>query len=236
VLVENTAQAVFKRLELLFNARDTYKRRWIWELLQNASDSAQANGVKISVSVTNSELRFSHSGKPFTPKNVGHLILHGSTKQGDDEATGRFGTGFMTTHLVSKRVNIEGALDDGRKFAFTLSREGADPDKLQTSMDESGRQFEESLDENGQSSELGTVYTYPIDDDETRSDVLGAVEDLKRHVPYVLAFNERLIEVRLKTADNTDVIAKGSPVELEGGFLRYPIGPPDVCKTDGERF
>ena len=128
VLVENTAQAVFKRLEQLFNARDSYKGRWIWELLQNASDAAKTSGVRVAVHVSDSEVRFAHSGKPFTKKNIGHLIYHGSTKQGDNEATGRFGTGFMTTHLISKRVRVEGVLDDGRKFAFTLSRDGDNPE------------------------------------------------------------------------------------------------------------
>jgi len=236
VLVENTAQTVFKRLELLFNARDTYKRRWIWELLQNASDAAPSDGVRVAVCVTDSDLRFAHSGKPFTKKNIGHLIYHGSTKQGEDEATGRFGTGFMTTHLIAKRVRVEGVLDDSRTFTFTLSREGDNPDGLRENMDDSRHQFEESLDGSDEPCEFSTGYFYPLGNDDVLPDVLGAIDDLKRQVPLVLAFNERLIEVRLETADHTDVIAKGSPENLKDGFLLYPIGPPDVQETEVEIF
>ena len=116
VHVERTVQAAFNDLKNLFSARDTYRRRWIWELLQNASDAAGSTGVRVLVHVSDSELRFSHSGRPFTPDDIGHLIYAGSTKQRDEGATGRFGTGFMTTHLISKQVQF-----------FLMEHVGGDP-------------------------------------------------------------------------------------------------------------
>ena len=124
VLVENTAQEVYKQLKMLRNARDDYRLRWIWELLQNASDAAPEHGARVSVFVTERALRFCHDGKPFTQKNIGHLIYHGSTKQEDLESAGQFGTGFMTTHLISDTVRVRGELVDGRRFDFDLRRVG----------------------------------------------------------------------------------------------------------------
>ena len=41
--------------------------RWIWELLQNATDSAVGQDrVKVEVILTDKYVEFKHSGKPFT--------------------------------------------------------------------------------------------------------------------------------------------------------------------------
>ena len=45
VLVDNTAQSVFKHLDRIEDNRAVLGVRWIWELLQNARDAASTDGV-----------------------------------------------------------------------------------------------------------------------------------------------------------------------------------------------
>ena len=52
VLVENTAQAVFKHLDRIEDNRAALGNRWIWELLQNARDATSGEGVRIWIRVT----------------------------------------------------------------------------------------------------------------------------------------------------------------------------------------
>lgn len=236
VLVENTAQAVLRRLTRLKNARDRYKYRWVWELMQNASDAAQPQGVRVKVTAEKGMMTFCHTGKPFTDKNIGHLIFHGSTKQGEEDTAGRFGTGFMTTHLISQRVRVQGQLTDGRWFNFDLCREGDTADELLASMYASREQFESSLCKSIASTpEYATQYAYPLNDAVLR-DVSRALDDLRQHGPFVLAFNERLCEVDIQLPDSRHIIAKGNAVDIGQGFSMWPIGPPDSLKDNPDVY
>ena len=92
VLVDNTAQAVFKHLDRIEDNRTTLGLRWIWELLQNARDAARLDGVHIRVRLSESELRFEHDGRPFTSLEIAHLVYHGSTKIENFDDLGQFGS------------------------------------------------------------------------------------------------------------------------------------------------
>ena len=95
VLVDNTAQAVFKHLDRIEDNRATLGLRWIWELLQNARDAAVAEGVQIRVRLSESELTFEHDGRPFASDEIAHLVYHGSTKIESFDDLGQFGSGFL---------------------------------------------------------------------------------------------------------------------------------------------
>src|SRR5690349_16387369 len=86
----------------------TAPRRWIWELIQNAKDVHHPGGVDILVQlVKDLKVVFKHNGKPFSADNIRFLIEQISTKDrnkdedGNRKTTGKFGTGFLTTHLLS---------------------------------------------------------------------------------------------------------------------------------------
>ena len=86
-LIDNTAQAIFNYLKEIENKREIFENRWIWKLLQNALDAAPEDGkikveIKVEITNKNNTLTFKHNGRPFKPKEVAHLIYHGSTKGG----------------------------------------------------------------------------------------------------------------------------------------------------------
>src|SRR5438309_1105404 len=103
VLIENTGQTVLKHLRALEDRRSLVMSRWIWELLQNARDAGAGRSVSVSIVAASGTLSISHNGKPFTAKEIAHLIYHGSTKQ-DADGPVRFGTGFISTHLINPDV------------------------------------------------------------------------------------------------------------------------------------
>ena len=116
-------------------------KRWIWELVQNAKDSIAGkkdrNSIDIEINVENDIYIFKHNGAPFTKKTLTALLYKFTDKKRNTgESIGRFGTGFLTTHSLSKTVKISGdiILEQGspkKGFSVTLFREGEDEELLQ---------------------------------------------------------------------------------------------------------
>lgn len=134
-------------LEKLMNIRQNINveftaRRLVWELMQNAKDNASLcnkDGEKVDViiSLKENEFIFSHNKGYFTNAHIRGLIRKYSSSDKDRDSeqigqphktTGRFGTGFMTTHLLSEKVYVESFYknDNGtfNKFSFGLDRGG----------------------------------------------------------------------------------------------------------------
>ena len=164
-LVENTGLAVYKYLEQLEHKRSLYQSRWIWELLQNAIDAAKIRGsVRIAFSLDSVSLGVLHDGDPFSPSQIAHLIHHGSTKHGLPDQVGQFGSGFLSTHLLSRQIHARGTLDDGTTFDFTLDRQGNSPVELSDRMKDSWREFRASIQQpdSGPEPTFTTQYSYPL--------------------------------------------------------------------------
>ena len=132
---------VKNRLRELEFPNDIDCKRWIWELVQNAKDSISnhpdRNGVDIKIKIENDIYSFSHNGSPFTMKTLTALLYKFSEgKLNNGESTGRFGTGFLTTHSLSKIVKIKGDIilknkDDIQGFKLIMYREGEDEELLE---------------------------------------------------------------------------------------------------------
>ncbi|MEB2589563.1 ATP-binding protein, partial [Bacillus cereus] len=112
--------------------KKTIRRRWIWELIQNASDcTPKGKKIDIKIDYSNNQIIFSHNGLPFSYENLLDLITQISSKQSSEEKkTGKFGTGFMSTHLLSEIVQIEGSFIQKNskytKLKFNVDRSGND--------------------------------------------------------------------------------------------------------------
>src|SRR5699024_1922346 len=96
-----TADKVIRILSDVRNERTKSRRRWIWELMQNAKDVPNKYGaVTIKITFRDSEFIFSHNGDPFKIENITGLIQQVSSGKPSDNAnrriTGKFGTGFIS--------------------------------------------------------------------------------------------------------------------------------------------
>lgn len=216
VLVDNTAQAVFKHLDRIEDNRGALGTRWIWELLQNARDAAGRQGVRIRARVSPNEFRFAHDGRPFASEEIAHLVYHGSTKT-DFEDIGQFGSGFLATHLLSRIIRVTGWLEGSKRFGFPLDRAGGTAEELRESMDRSWTAFDQSVEDGRPGSDATTSFAYEIADPGARELVEAGLEELRRSGPLVLAFCPEIREIDVQTAGGEWKLSRDS--EEEGGIL-----------------
>lgn len=203
VLTDNTAQSVLNHLKALESNRAHVRTRWVWELLQNARDASAGSRGRLVASIVQSdnEIIFQHNGKNFTLEEIAHLIYHGSTKVESEEAIGQYGSGFLTTHLLSPEINIAGEIDDGRRFDFRLKREIGSVSELSDSMKLASGDFENSLGRAIYTGDFTTTFRYPL-----RDDAVEVVEDgiskLKQCAPFVVAFNQQFSKITIKSPES----------------------------------
>ena len=224
VYASKTAQSVWNDLKELKQLRPI---RWIWELLQNASDASLPidNYLIAEVKYRPGKLIFSHNGRSFEELEVAHLIASGSTKYEDDESIGEFGTGFLTTHLLSLEIEILGQLNDGRKFAFPLVRDMRSRIDLYESMKQAERDFKHSLNDPKTlvPQPFTTQFIYPIKDNAV-SVVKAGIKTLEQCALYVVTFNKKFdyikIDIDVKECRKILSLKANPPLELGGSSIQ----------------
>ncbi len=200
------ATKLFDGIEQL-SERPSSKRRWIWELLQNAKDVANEQ-VRVEIVLTKDYVEFRHNGKPFSIENITHLIEQVSSKERTTEAnelpktTGKFGTGFMTTHLLSRQVEVSSILqyieDESfsyKRFNVPLDRSAKNLDEMIQKVDDAFSIFEKIDDDSvyppltnyQQNQNCDTSFRYVLDNTGLQVAKAG-IEDLQNAIAYALAF------------------------------------------------
>jgi len=180
-------------------------------LIQNAKDSIvqdqNRQAVDIKIIAREDSLIFKHNGSPFTAEALLGLLYKYSGKKGNDsESTGRFGTGFLTTHSLSKIVSIEGDLYyDVNKtilkgFSATMYRNGINAQELL----DGAEKMKKSLD---YTDELNTwtTYTYHLETDENKKALKLGIENFIANITQVMLFCNELATVEL---DNNGFVTK----------------------------
>lgn len=124
---DSEARDIIHDVNKLYVIPEEKRSRWIWELLQNARDVAKDGRVDIHIKLTPTRFEFHHNGVPFFTKNLLALLYKTSTKSlsGDDGTTGKYGTGFVMTHLLNKKVTISGVHENEqgrRRFQLEIDR------------------------------------------------------------------------------------------------------------------
>lgn len=203
------AKSVKQYLSPLLSQSNNLRKRWIWELLQNASDLG--DNIKVRIIIDSNKLTYSHNGKNFSLSEAYNLIMPDSSK--DNEAAkkksviGQFGTGFISTHILSKIIQISGIIEDEEQlysFNFHLDRsERTDKDFLIQSIKESETEYRENLKEIEELSddEYQTSFTYFIDN--TYASLKGqeivndGMESFKELIPFVFTFRPQLAEIEI---------------------------------------
>src|SRR5690606_16334110 len=132
-----TADKIREKLSEIQNNPSQSSRRWVWELMQNAKDVKNIFGqVSIQIELFEDKLVFSHNGDPFKVANITGLIQQVSSKDSsnaDEEVTGKFGTGFIATHLLSDIITDNGVVNHRgahRSFEVVLDRSGRSSEEL----------------------------------------------------------------------------------------------------------
>lgn len=213
--------------KLRLDANDNAQRRWIWELIQNAKDVAfeyQQVATEIDIQDLNGHksVSFSHNGKPFSVDNITFLIKQVSTKERTADAnnekpktTGKFGTGFLTTHLLSEKVEVSGVVKepdlDYRRFVLPLDRSGRTTEQIIESVNKS-ISVRDTLDSqpplaNYSPNSFNTKFKYNLDDEGYKVAKVG-IEDLHLSLPFTLAFLPSIKSVSVRHEGITYELAK----------------------------
>lgn len=126
-----TADKILQLLSQIREDPSASAKRWVWELLQNAKDVPNRFGkVSVEIELISPEtLKFRHNGDCFSTKNITGLVQQVSSKdsQNLEGQTGKFGTGFICTHLLSDIIDVEGIVSYmgvHRRFDISLDRSG----------------------------------------------------------------------------------------------------------------
>ena len=220
---DNTVQRIYNTIKDLKKYPDAMRKRWVWELLQNAHDAKQVEdkrGITIKIRYSKEELVFLHNGKGFNASEIAHVIKSGSTKDEADETThGQYGTGLLTTHLLSPKMQISGLFQDSGIsiwFDFPLVRDDDSPEALRKSLDKAEKSFNCSFSQD-KPSKLGdftTRFGLPICEEGAQKTVRTGIETLKQSAPYVLIFNETFRSITIEDHEGTlcfEVVAPPKP-------------------------
>jgi len=205
------ADKILKRLHDLEKTIENNQGRWAWELLQNAKDSIAEDDdrtVSIQIELDRNSVTFRHNGNHFTSHDVIGLIDQISSKEVEEgqetKKTGRFGTGFLTTHLLSRVIKIKGIIGsaDGsfHKFEFLLDRRGRTTAQLMPRITNSWKEFDESIEEispNYDKNRFNTSFCYQLDTEEQKTVAQIGVEEFSRLIPFVLAFIPKVGRVEI---------------------------------------
>lgn len=226
------AQSATKIIDKLKALKDSNSSntsyRWIWELIQNAKDVVNTSGlvdIEIKFSEANKTIEFCHNGRLFTTENIVFLIEQVSTKErsltaeNKKKSTGKFGTGFLTTHLLSEKVQIHGYLqDDGenkpRSFQTLLDRTGQDKASIMRAISNSCDMLDNGTECDVDKTQMNTKFIYELDKIGIRTAISG-LKNLLVSIPYVFAFVQELNSITVNADNFQRIIKRGRKVSVE---------------------
>lgn len=219
------ADKIKKRLHNLDKTVENNQGRWAWELLQNAKDSiADYPDRKISVQIEldENQVVFRHNGIHFTEKDIRGLINQISSKEVEDgeetKRTGRFGTGFLTTHLLSKVIDISGIVETNDfelyRFQFPLDREGSSISQLVPKIENAWKEFHNSttrIQDNYERNSYNTSFKYHFSTPEQKKIARAGTEEFMRLIPFVLTFIPNIDKVEIIDNVENETLSFSNP-------------------------
>jgi hypothetical protein len=198
---ESEARSIIHDLDRLYTFPEERKSRWVWELLQNAKDVADKDGVDIIFKLTDDHLIFSHNGLPFQIEHLIAILYKTSTKSlnGEGGTTGKYGTGFVTTHILNKKLKIAGVHENAlgkRRFELEIDRTAAGLDEsvaLKAMQDSLSTSFDE-IDKISKTppEEINTTthsFTYSLTPS-SRIYAEKGLQELERNIAFTLLINQ----------------------------------------------
>lgn len=227
--IDNTAGKIREKLNTVRNKRKASAKRCIWEMMQNAKDvyNPKYGGVSIEFEVVDKHtFVFRHNGLHFRLKDVTCLIQQVSSKSStneDENVTGMFGTGFITTHLIADVIDVKGVLldfnDKFRHFNLKLDRSGSSKEELSPRIKDAMTEFAKlDNDPNGllfpfvqdyeqhTENDFDTSFIYRIESESQLQLALLGINDLVNTLPVTMINLPRVKSVRvINRLESTDV-------------------------------
>lgn len=214
------------------DASPTISKRWVWELIQNAKDVNIGGKVRVRIEAdlegSDAHVTFTHNGAAFSVENIRFLIEQVSSKSRTKDSTGRptttgkFGTGFLTTHLLSPNVLVTGVAKQQdlflRKFKLSLDRSGTELDQIIAAV-EAAKTSIQNLDnephyEGYVAGNLNTAFRYELTDDTGKNVGRAGLADLDICLPYTFAFVREL--ERVEYPDHLVTLQKPEEERVDG--------------------
>ena len=197
------------RLHEIYNPKKEDKIRWPMELIQNAKDSLytpsntnKQEQVSIIIEIEGepddiTKVIFSHDGPPFTQDSYEGLMYKISQdKEDNKKTTGKFGTGFLTTHVLSKIVYISGDIihkdNNITGFHVVMHREGETDAEILDNFDQmiNGREYEPGR-------RNMTRFEYQISTKQSKECAKLGLISLKKHISNVLINCHEIKNIKL---------------------------------------
>lgn len=218
-----------------YSNNDNSVKRWIWELCQNAKDVSNDTGkVKICIGFDkiNKSVVFKHNGRPFTMANIMSLINQSSSKDRYNEGerqSGKFGTGFITTHLLSEIVNVSGFLETEKnkfsKFEIILDRTGHDKNEVISAMEKAVDQLQGCkplADGELEEDAYNTMFEYQLDNEGIIVAQQG-IDNLRVSAPFVLSMLKDIEEIVLEATREKYKYSQPVSCGLDGSLIHEII-------------
>ncbi len=210
-----TADKIKQILSKVLNDPSQSAKRWIWELMQNAKDVKNTFGqVSVEIEVSENELIFRHNGDPFKMTNITGLIQQVSSKDSDnadESVTGKFGTGFIATHLLADIITVNGIVNHKnahRDFEVILDRSGRTSEellpKIETALErirtiETNPIFSirNDYDVKRAENDYDTTFKYELLNDEKKKAAKDGITDLENTLPLTLVNVPKIKSVKI---------------------------------------
>ena len=200
-----TADKIRQILSKVLNNPSSSAKRWVWELMQNAKDvpNSSFEGISIQLELNHDTLKFRHNGDPFRLQDLFSLVQQVSSKDSsnkDEKVTGKFGTGFIATHILSDIIGVEGYVGhrgEYRKFNIDLDRSGETSEDLLPKITKALNKIHKIDDNNIFPIEYGyinnrsegsfdTCFTYFLSSEEKKKSAINGIKDLVNTLPVTL--------------------------------------------------
>ena len=168
---------------------------------------------------------FQHDGNPFNGDSyLALLYKYSDGKKDNAESTGRFGTGFLTTHSLSKVVNIEGPIIDEKGnicgFEVTMYRDGKSDKELIEGMNKMEKEKKFWSDKKPK----WTKFKYILKTQRNRESSILGVNNFKKNIILTMIFNKKFNNIELKEKNKNLIFKKYNEEKMDNvEILIYSI-------------
>lgn len=252
--IDNTAGKIREKLNTVRNKRKASAKRCIWEMMQNAKDvfNPKYGGVSIEFEIADEHtFVFRHNGLHFRLKDVTCLIQQVSSKSStneDENVTGMFGTGFISTHLIADVIDVKSVLldfdDRYRNFTLRLDRSGSSKEELAPRIKDAMTEFAKlDKDPNGilfpfvtdydqhTEKDFDTSFVYRIESESQLQLALLGINDLVNTLPVTMINLPTVKSVRvINRIEGTDVCYTCSRETKDTNVVLSTISNGEVAK------